>query len=166
MSKRSTKRLSKPTHKRQLVFQQYIRPNQNICSDQSLYYSNRAVSYKVLGMLNEVVSDCERALQLCQTNTRALSIYGVLLVNQAKLTSPDMLDEQTLQLTAQGIHHLEHCYALLEEGLEKSKEKLRIMNRINLLRAKRILFLQVKTLDEKSIINQNYLDCQNLIQML
>lgn len=57
--------------------------NKNLNNTDSIYYSNRAVAYKLISRLTEAKQDAEYAIKLDVKNSRALFILGTLILLEA-----------------------------------------------------------------------------------
>lgn len=59
--------------------------NQNLHNTDSIYFSNRAVAYKLLNRFNESKQDALYAIKLDEKNSRAHFIYGTIILLEVQM---------------------------------------------------------------------------------
>ncbi|CAD8122120.1 unnamed protein product [Paramecium sonneborni] len=150
-------------------------------SQDSVYYSNRAVAYRLLNKFQEAKLDAEKAIKIDQKNARAYFIYGTIILLEVQM-SPE-ISEQLIKQAHSGLKYLEQAYEYIKDNNDQQKNKLKVLIHQNLGKGKRMVFLIAQEMDRRNVaslksvlasiaqrknvkLNWNYIDKQTQTKVL
>ncbi|CAD8210903.1 unnamed protein product [Paramecium pentaurelia] len=121
----------------------------NLYGTDSIYYSNRAVAYRLLNRYQEAKQDAEQAIKIDQTNARAYFIYGTIILLEVQ-KSPQ-ISEQLIKQAHRGLQYLDQAYEYIKDNADQQKNKLKVLINQNLGKGKRMVFLIAQEMDRRNI---------------
>ncbi|CAD8210244.1 unnamed protein product [Paramecium octaurelia] len=121
----------------------------NLHGSDSIYYSNRAVAYRLLNKYKEAIQDAEQAIKIDQTNSRAHFIYGTIILLEVQ-KCPE-ISEQIIKQAHRGLQYLDQAYAYIKDNTDQQKNKLKVLINQNLGKGKRMVFLIAKEMDRRNV---------------
>lgn len=89
----------------------------SLCGDNSVYYSNRAAAHTQVGKYEEATGDCNKAIELDPSYSKAYSRLGLVYYAQGKY-------QEAIEKGFQKAHSLDPSSKSIQENLQAAQQKL------------------------------------------